>query len=128
MEQFLGPVGGPGRPGIRYVEVRPAGSRFEIFLHTLEDAGHETFLDLYEFPPLDPDGEEEDFGLLLATHEDPLTALAAAEEVTGAGRGRWVNAGLVHDEYHDYVRAGRPADSAPHGDPWPVPPVPPVWP
>lgn len=117
VEQFLGPVGSPERPGIHYVEVRPAKTRYEIFLHTLEDIGHETFADLVEFPPLDPEDEEEEFGRLVGTRDDPLTALTAAEDVTGAVRGRWVNAGVVQDEYHDYVMAGRPANSSPDGPP-----------
>ncbi|MFE2685151.1 hypothetical protein [Streptomyces mirabilis] len=118
--QFLGPVGAPECPGVHYVEVRPAKAQYEIFLHTLEDIGHETFADLVEFPPLDPDDEE--FGRLLATRDDPLAALTAAEDVTGAVRGRWVNDGVVQDEYHDYVMAGRPANSSPDEHPWPGPP------
>ena len=122
MEQFLGPAGSPDRPGIRYVEVRPAKTHYEVFVHTLEDVGHDTFADLVEFPPLDPDNEEEEFGRLVATGDAPLTALAAAEDITGAARERWVNASVVQDEYHDYVLAGRPVDSSPDEHPWPVPP------
>ncbi|MFD8007571.1 hypothetical protein [Streptomyces mirabilis] len=122
IEQFLGPAGSPERPGIRYTELRPAKIRYEIYLHTVEDVGHETFVDVVEFPPLCTDDEEEEFGRLVATRDDPLVALAAAEDITGAARGRWVNAGLVQDEYHDYVVAGRPANSSPDGNPWPVPP------
>lgn len=69
-------------------------TRYEVFLHTLEDVGHETFFDLVEFPPLDTDDEEEEFGRLVATRDGPLAALTAAEDVTGAVRGRWVNAGV----------------------------------
>ncbi|MFD3925499.1 hypothetical protein [Streptomyces sp. NPDC058614] len=119
VEQFLGPVGAPERPGIQYVEVVPAKTRYEILLHTLEDIGHETFADLVEFPTFDP--EDEEFGRLVGTRDDPLAALTAAEDVTGAVRGRWVNAGVVQDEYHDYVMAGRPTNSSPDGPPWPVP-------
>lgn len=122
VEQFLGPASSSERPGIHYVEVRPAKTHYEIFLHTLEDIGHETFADLVEFPPLDPDDEEDEFGRLLATRDDPLAALTAAEDVTGAVRGRWVNASVAQDEYHNYVMAGRPANSSPDGHPWPVPP------
>ncbi|MEV7685337.1 hypothetical protein ACFW1F_02100 [Streptomyces bungoensis] len=89
-------------------------------LHTLEDVGHETFVDLVEFPPFDPGDEDEEFGRLLATRDDPLVALAAAEEATGAVRGRWVNTGMVQDEYLDYVKAGRPVDGLPEGHPWPA--------
>ncbi|GAA5023392.1 hypothetical protein GCM10023335_56120 [Streptomyces siamensis] len=122
VEQFLGPAGSPERPGIHYVEVRPAKTHYEIWLHILEDVGNETFADLVEFPPLEPDDEEEEFDRPVATREEPLAALTAAEHVTGAVRGRWVDAGLVQDEYHDYVMAGRPANSSPDGHPWPVPP------
>ncbi|MFF9243860.1 hypothetical protein ACF1AY_04075 [Streptomyces sp. NPDC014776] len=122
VEQFLGPAGSPEHPGIRYVEIRPAKVDYEVFLHTREDVGHENFTDLVEFPPLDPDDEEEQFGRLLTTTDDPLVAVSAAEDITGAVRGRWVNAGVVQDEYRDYVMAGRPANSSPDGHPWPVPP------
>lgn len=70
VEQFLGPAGSPDHPGIRYVEVVPAKTHYKIFLHTLEDIGHETFT-------------------------DPLAALEAAEDATGAARGRWANTGLA---------------------------------
>ncbi|MEU8976716.1 hypothetical protein AB0D11_47635 [Streptomyces monashensis] len=123
VEQFLGPAGSPEHPGIHYVEVRPAKTHYEIFLHNLEDVGHDSFADLVEFPPLDPDDEEEEFGRLVATRDDPLVALAAAEDATGAVRGRWVNAGVVQDEYRDYVMAGRPPNSSPDGHPWPMPPA-----
>lgn len=51
-----------------------------------------------------------------STRDEPLAALAAAEDITGAARGRWVNPGLVQDEYHDNVVAGRPANSSPDGN------------
>ncbi|MEU9303322.1 hypothetical protein [Streptomyces sp. NPDC048269] len=56
-------------------------------------------------PPLLQD-EEEDFGLLLATTNDPLAALDAAEAQTGAARERWVDQSVAGDEYCDYVLAG----------------------
>ncbi|MGW4566480.1 hypothetical protein ACWEN3_30150 [Streptomyces sp. NPDC004561] len=111
--------GASGRPGVGYVEVRPARTSYEIYVHVVEGIGHEGFLDLGEFPALYADADEEDFGVLVATAEDPSTALAAAEEATGAVRERWVNAGVVQDEYGDFVRAGRPSGRSPDGHPWP---------
>jgi hypothetical protein len=107
--QFLGPTGSSERPGVRWVEVRPASGRYEVFLHTAQDVGHPGFMDLVEFPPLDLDDEEEEFGRLVATADDPQTALAEAAGRAGAVSGRWVNTGLAQDEYIDFVRAGRPA-------------------
>ncbi|MFB6517988.1 hypothetical protein [Streptomyces sp. NPDC056401] len=120
VEQFLGPIRAAERLGVRYVEVRPKAGKYEIFLHRVEDVGHETFLDLAEFPPLDQDSEEEDFGRLVTTAADPLAALEAAENGTGAVRQRWVNATMAQDEYADFVRAGRPQHSSPDGHPWPA--------
>lgn len=57
VEQFLGPCGSLERPGVRYAEVRATKTSYEVFLHTVEDIGGESFLDLGEFPPLDPDDE-----------------------------------------------------------------------
>ncbi|MGW1996062.1 hypothetical protein [Embleya sp. NPDC001921] len=123
VEQFLGPVRVADRSGIHYVEIRPVRHRYEVFLHTCEDVGDESFRDLVEFPPFDTEDGEEDFGRLLATSDEPLDALKTAESLTGAVRGRWVNEGSVQDEYHDHVQAGRPVDTAHDGHPWPKPPV-----
>lgn len=119
VEQFLGPIGSPERPGVRYAEVRAARTSYEVYVHAVEDVGHENLLDLDVFPPFDEDAEEEDFGQFLGTAEDPQGALALAEERTGAVRSRWVNQGVVQDEYHDFVRAGRPSGMSPDGRPWP---------
>ncbi|MEU6242475.1 hypothetical protein [Streptomyces sp. NPDC047024] len=62
VEQFLGPCGSTERPGVRHVEVRPKNGQFEIYLHTVEDIGSESFRDLGEFPPFDPDDEASEFG------------------------------------------------------------------
>ncbi|MEV3972607.1 hypothetical protein AB0K68_31400 [Streptomyces sp. NPDC050698] len=121
VEQFLGPVGSPERPGVRYAEVRAARTSYEVYVHAVEDVGHENWLDLGEFPPFDQDAEEEDFSRLLGTAEDSQDALVLAEQRTGAVRGRWVNQGVVQDEYHDFVRAGRPSGRSPDGHPWPDP-------
>lgn len=59
VEQFLGPIHTAERLGVRYVEIRPKGGRYEIFLHVVEDVSHKTLTDLVEFPPLDQDDEEQ---------------------------------------------------------------------
>ncbi|MGW0577931.1 hypothetical protein ACWD25_18605 [Streptomyces sp. NPDC002920] len=119
VEQFLGPIGASDRPGVHYVEVRPAKASYEVYVHTVEDVGHERFFDLVEFPPFDTDDDEEEFGRLVATAEDPSTALTTAEKITGAVPGRWVNESMVQAEYADFVQAGRPTDRSPDGHPWP---------
>jgi hypothetical protein len=118
VEQFLGPAGSPERLGIRYVEISPTNGALEVYLHTALDCEPLT-LDLMVLPPLF-DSEEEDLGLLLATTNEPLAALKAAEARTGAVRERWTNESMAGDEYGDYVLAGRPTH-APDGLPWPTP-------
>ncbi len=107
VEQFLGPVGTAELPGVRYVEVRAAGTSYEVYVHAVLDVGHENLLDLGVFPPFEQDAEDEELGRLLGTAEDPRDALVLAEERTGAVRGRWVNQGVVQDEYGDFIAATR---------------------
>ncbi|MHA6759197.1 hypothetical protein [Streptacidiphilus sp. PAMC 29251] len=58
-------------------------------------------------------------GALIASSDDPLGALATAEELTGAFRDRWVNDSMTQDEYNDFVLAGRPVAAMSDGRPWP---------
>ncbi|WP_457033206.1 hypothetical protein [Kitasatospora sp. P5_F3] len=108
IEQFLGAAGTPDNPGIRWVEIRPVASGFLVMLHAAQDVGGEHFRDLVEFPALDSDGEDEDFGQEIAMTEEESAAMAIAEASTGAVPDRWVNAGIAQDDYLDFVRAGRP--------------------
>jgi hypothetical protein len=78
-------------------------------VHAVEDVGHEDFLDLDVFPPFDQDADEEDFGQLLGSADDPHDALALAEENTGADRGRWVNQGVVQDEPRSWPKSSSSA-------------------
>jgi hypothetical protein len=104
---------------VRYAEARAARTSYEVHVHAVEDVGHEVLLDLDVFPPFDQDAEKEDFGQLLGSADNPQDALVLAEERTGAVRGRRVNQGVMQDEYHDFVRAGRPSSKSPDGPPWP---------
>lgn len=103
--QFLGPSEGQaGGLVVSWVEVQPSRDAFTVVLHAAEDVGGEYFADLWEFPPADPDNE---FGRKLGEAEEPSEAVAIAEKLTGAVRSRWVNLGVVQDEYLDYVRGDR---------------------
>ncbi|MEV6008916.1 hypothetical protein AB0M29_19125 [Streptomyces sp. NPDC051976] len=88
VEQFLGPIAVPQRPGVRYVEVRPAGQLFEVYVHAVQDVGHEGFLDLMMFPPFDQNAEEEEFGQFLGATEDPHGALHLARKLGMVKMGR----------------------------------------
>ncbi|XTQ94035.1 hypothetical protein ACQR5W_19640 [Xanthomonas sacchari] len=104
VEQFLG-RSDQGKQCIRHLELRPCKGVIQIWVHDVEDIGSELYLDLYDFPCLEPDGPEAP----VATFADPQGALAYAHAALAADTGRWVNAGVVQSEYLDYIRAGRPA-------------------
>jgi hypothetical protein len=108
IEQFIGPVGSSGAPGIRWVSVWPSGGRYVVSVHDVEDLGDEAFRDLSEFPPLDPDGEEvAGLGREVAGSMDESEAIELAERLAGARPDRWMNAGVAGDDYADFLRARR---------------------
>ena len=109
VENFIGQVPGVHVPSVRYIELRPADGRVELWVHDLDDCGDADFTDLVEFPLLDPDSADEPS----ATFSDADVAIAHAEAQFGAARDRWTNVTMCHDDYADFVRAGRPAS-------WPV--------
>ncbi|MFI1154714.1 hypothetical protein [Streptomyces sp. NPDC020817] len=111
VEQLLGPAGDAHASGVRWVEVVPTCSRFKVVLHTSADIGCDDFYDLVEFPPLDPESEDDEFGLEIAMATAAYDALALAEHRTGVVRGRWVNQEMAQDEYRDFVLAGRRASA-----------------
>jgi hypothetical protein len=109
IEQFLGPAFYRGRRGIRWVAIEPRrNGRYAVVLYLCWDVGGEHFRDLLEFPPLDPDAEED--GEVLAEVDDAVEALETAERVTAAVRDRWANFGVAAEDYFDYVRSGRLPD------------------
>ncbi|WP_225210016.1 hypothetical protein [Xanthomonas bonasiae] len=90
---------------VRHVELRPAKGGIEVWVHDVEDIGNEDYLDLYDFPYLEPDGPDAPVALFA----DPQDALAYASTSLAADPAHWVNQGIVQSEYLDYIRAGRPA-------------------
>lgn len=100
VEQFLGVANGPdGRAVVRWVTVGEAHRVFRLTLHEVEDVGSDDFLDVSEFPPIAED-EEVGEGEVVGTSEEPEAALQLAEAL-GAAPDRWVNQGVVQDEYGD---------------------------
>ena len=99
IEQFLGRSNDNRRPTVRWLSAYPSGRAFELVVHHVEDIGTEGFFDVSEFPPLD-DEEYVGEGRSVAAEVEPGLILDAAE-LHGARPDRWVNAGVVQDEYRD---------------------------
>lgn len=82
---------------VRWLIALPDADGFALRLHHVRDDGDADFLDVHEFQPVD---EDEDFGegRLVGRYPDAETVLQAAV-VMGARPDRWVNAGVIQDEY-----------------------------
>ncbi|NGN62557.1 hypothetical protein G5C51_01365 [Streptomyces sp. A7024] len=100
IEQFLGAIEQGGQHGLRWIAISPGRTGFTVYLSDVEDVGSDTFLDITEFPPLDPD--DETWGKAITTAADPEEAISLAERELGAHPERWVNQGVVCSEYLDY--------------------------
>lgn len=105
IEQFLSGFDHGDEHVIRWAALSPGKDRITLYLSEVIDVGTETFWDISEFPPLDPD--EESWGKIIGTVTSPDEALALAERELGAPPDRWVNQGVVGSEYGDYRTARR---------------------
>ena len=105
IDQFLGREQLPDRRWtLRWLTVFSTNREFVLSQHHVEDVGDGQMADIGTFPPIDPDeylGEGTD----IATAESADKILAMALE-HGATPDRWVNAGVLADEYLDSRSAG----------------------
>jgi hypothetical protein len=98
IEQFLGSYVAPdGRSAVRWLSAFRSGRTFKVVIHDVEDVGTDDFGDLSAFPPLDDD-EYSGEGRSLITADDAHSLIGAAA-AHGADSERWVNGGMVQDEY-----------------------------
>lgn len=107
IEQLLEAFEQDGRRGLRWTSISPA-TRFHGFivsLHTVEDIDYRLTVDEY---PSFYESDEEDFGQTIGETESAEEALDLAHRELAANPARWVNQGVLQDEYNDYVEQGRP--------------------
>ena len=71
--------------------------------HRVWDVGSPDLTDVSEFPPVDPE-EDHGEGMVLATFTGGREALTGSVE-HGARADRWVDEGMVQDEYADATDA-----------------------
>lgn len=107
VEQLLGAFEDEGRRGIRWCCIWPA-KRFRGFvvrLHIVEECES---IPVDEFPAFYAADEDQDGARTVGEIESAEAAIDLAERELGADRGRWVNQGVLFDEYWDFVECGRP--------------------
>jgi hypothetical protein len=112
IEQFLGGIQAGERRGIRWISLRPGREGIGVHLHEVEDVGTDTFWNLTEFPPLDPDDETQGLVTVVTAPEE---AVRIAEHELGADHARWVNQGFACDEYGSYRAALQVDEPHDHG-------------
>ena len=106
VEQLLAPGAADHMPTVRWLTLFPQeGGVFTLLRHEVVDIGSDEFAYLDAFPPLDPE-EAIGEGVEVGTYSTVERALQAAQAM-GASVDRWVNQGMVEDEYLE-------SSSAPH--------------
>jgi hypothetical protein len=109
VEQLLEAFEQDGRRGLRWASISPP-TRFHgliVRLHTVEDLDETDRLTVDEYPSFH-ETDEEEFGQTIGEAESPEEAIDLAARDLGANPARWVNQGVLQDEYNDYVKQGRP--------------------
>lgn len=105
VEQWLGDrVDGDDRL-IKWIRVHSeAPGKFTVTLFDVFDEGTDEFQDVYEFRSFDPDepyGTAKDF-------PDESEAISYAVQALGASTARFVNGGMIQDEYRDFITKSGP--------------------
>jgi len=88
-----------GERTVSWLAVTPSCGEFTVTAHHVYDDGRPDFRDVAEFAPVD-EWEGVGEGVEVARRADPAAALEAAAR-HGAASDRWVNFGVVGDEYAD---------------------------
>lgn len=101
IEQLLAPAS-TDRATVEWLRLSPGSSGVTLVRHHVRDVGSVDFMDVHEFPPVDP-AEEHGEGTIVATFAESTEALAASTQ-HGARTDRWVAEGVVQDEYADAAR------------------------
>jgi hypothetical protein len=78
-----------------------------VRLHTVEDLDETDRLTVDEYPSFQ-ETDEEDFGQTIGEAESAEEAVGLAARELGADPARWVNQGVLQEEYNDYVKQGQP--------------------
>ena len=87
---------------VRWLTLSGAGGIIELRLHEAEDIGSSEFADVSAFPSVNPDDDYGEGVVIAASHDlDELLDHAGAR---GAIPNRWVNFGVIGEEYLDSRR------------------------
>ena len=106
IECFLGYCERDGRRGIKWLSASRRGESVRLAIFETADIGNEGFLDLYEFGPLNPalELDEPDEKRIF---ENFPSFISEVETMFPSSTTRFVNEGVIQDEYSDFIARGR---------------------
>ena len=104
VECFLGGCERDGRAGIQWLSVRVSKSEIDVSVYETADLGDESFLDIYEFGPLDPDLEDANE---VKSYTSFGQAIEFIEQRFAGSSERLLNEFMIQAEYADYISRGR---------------------
>ncbi|KAB2380117.1 hypothetical protein [Actinomadura montaniterrae] len=107
IEQLISAFEDEGRRGLRWCSISPV-KRFRGFVVRLYIVEECEWLPVDEFPAFYAADEDQDGARTVGETESSEAAIELAERELGADRGRWVNQGVLFDEYRDFIESGRP--------------------
>jgi hypothetical protein len=102
IEQFLGSFYDGQDRAIRHAVIRPEGDRIIANVYECYEPTRADFFNVGEFQNVDPDENTEDF--IFGSFEEAVSFL---EYRNGLSSERFVNQGLVEEEYKDFRRVRR---------------------
>lgn len=106
VECFLGGCERGGRAGIKWLSVRGSGTEIDVSVYETADLGDESFLDVYEFGPLDPNQELEDANEVISFASFGQAIEFIEQRLAGSSE-RLMNELMIQDEYADFISRGR---------------------
>jgi hypothetical protein len=86
-----------GEPAIRYAVIRRKDERIILAIYASFETPHENFYDVGEFRSVLPDDDPEE--IYFGTPEEAISFLVSRK---GGSAERFVNQGLIDEEYKDY--------------------------
>lgn len=89
-------------PTIKFIRIdKEKSNDVSVSLFEVYDEGNENYLDVYEFPPIEPDEPDG----IITVFQTPDEALFYACNSLGANINNFVNDGMIQDEYKDSLLA-----------------------
>ena len=106
VECFIGACALEDKAGIRWISIRTRNDGVVLQVFETADVGNEDYVDVYEFGPLNGDFEFDEAQEEFHFSDFPSCVAFLTNRYLGS-TSRFVNEGVLQDEYSDYIARGR---------------------